>query len=133
MSTDSAVDQAARAILDGTPPDWPVLESSHDLEAQEIAEQLKVLSRIAAIHRASEPEQAATGAACRADATGRWGPLDLLEKVGTGAFGEVYRAWDTRLDREVALKLLPAGMAPESSASPVIHEGRLLARVRHPN
>jgi TolB-like protein/tetratricopeptide (TPR) repeat protein len=46
----------------------------------------------------------------------------------------VHRAWDTRLDREVALKLLPAvsevSGAPTSS---IIQEGRLLARVRHPN
>ena len=48
--------------------------------------------------------------------------------------GTVYRAWDTRLDREVALKLLPAGSGPESAnGTSVIHEGRLLARVRHPN
>jgi TolB-like protein/tRNA A-37 threonylcarbamoyl transferase component Bud32/Flp pilus assembly protein TadD len=50
----------------------------------------------------------------------------------------VYRAWDTRLDREVALKLLPAGVGPleagpHEKTSSVIEEGRLLARVRHPN
>jgi eukaryotic-like serine/threonine-protein kinase len=51
-----------------------------------------------------------------------------------GAFGEVYRAWDTRLDREVALKLLPANRpASDRTACTIIHEGRLLARVRHPN
>jgi serine/threonine protein kinase len=46
----------------------------------------------------------------------------------------VYRAWDTRLDREVALKLLPAGSSSgDRPASAIIHEGRLLARVRHSN
>jgi TolB-like protein/Flp pilus assembly protein TadD len=54
----------------------------------------------------------------------------VLERVGRGAFGDVYRAWDTRLDREVALKLLPA---PASSSVDPIEEGRLLARIRHPN
>jgi len=60
-----------------------------------------------------------------ADAPVMWSHLRLVERIGRGAFGEVYRAWDTRLDREVALKLL--------RASAIIHEGRLLARVRHPN
>ena len=63
-----------------------------------------------------------------------WGHLQLAERIGRGAFGEVYRAWDTRLDREVALKLLPAGPpSGDHAASAIIHEGRLLARVRHPN
>ena len=58
----------------------------------------------------------------------------MLERVGCGAFGEVYRAWDTRLDREVALKLLPADRAAgDGPVSSIIEEGRLLARVRHPN
>ena len=58
----------------------------------------------------------------------------MLERIGSGAFGEVYRAWDTRLDREVALKLLPADAgASDVAHSSIIEEGRLLARVRHPN
>jgi serine/threonine protein kinase/TolB-like protein len=69
-----------------------------------------------------------------ADAPVMWSHLRLVERIGRGAFGEVYRAWDTRLDREVALKLLPADRASgERAASAIIHEGRLLARVRHPN
>ena len=63
-----------------------------------------------------------------------WSHLRLVERIGRGAFGEVYRAWDTRLDREVALKLLPADRSSgDRAASAIIHEGRLLARVRHPN
>jgi Tfp pilus assembly protein PilF/TolB-like protein len=63
-----------------------------------------------------------------------WGHLLVLARVGRGAFGEVFRAWDTRLDREVALKLLPAdGSDARAPATSIIDEGRLLARVRHPN
>src|ERR1700704_586423 len=63
-----------------------------------------------------------------------WGPLKLIEKVGRGTFGDVYRAWDTRLDREVALKILRRHESiDEASTSTVIEEGRLLARVRHQN
>jgi serine/threonine protein kinase len=46
---------------------------------------------------------------------GSWGPLKLIQKVGKGSFGEVYRAFDTTLQREVALKLLlPRGLDAES-------------------
>ena len=56
-----------------------------------------------------------------------------IDRIGRGAFGEVYRAWDTKLEREVALKLLPAGSRGEGSRSAaIIEEGRLLARVHHP-
>jgi serine/threonine protein kinase len=59
----------------------------------------------------------------------RWGPLELRRKIADGSFGTVYLAWDPALEREVALKVLRA--ADRSRA--VIQEGRLLARVRHPN
>ena len=62
------------------------------------------------------------------------GPSTGTRADRPGIFGEVFRAWDTRLDREVALKLLPARAATgRERAVSVIEEGRLLARVRHPN
>ena len=60
-----------------------------------------------------------------------WGPFQLLESLGHGGFGRVYRAWEATLAREVALKIIRAPNAEQ--ASTVLHEGRLLARVRHPN
>ena len=65
---------------------------------------------------------------------GRWGPLELIEKVGEGAFGETFRARDSRLDRDVALKLLkPEASSQQAVAGRVIREGALLARLSHPN
>jgi hypothetical protein len=63
-----------------------------------------------------------------------WGDLEVLELIGEGGFGEVYRAWDTRLEREVALKLLQASRSEsaESRAS-VVREGRILARIKNPH
>jgi len=62
---------------------------------------------------------------------GRWRHLRLVELAGEGTFGRLYRAWDERLDREVALKLLKQPGAGVGDAA--IEEGRLLAKVRHPN
>ena len=69
-----------------------------------------------------------------APSTGTWGPLRLIEKVGQGSFGEVYHAFDTTLEREVALKLLlPRGQDPESETQSLLREARAMARIRHPN
>jgi serine/threonine protein kinase len=55
-------------------------------------------------------------------------------EVGQGAFGDVYRAFDTKLQREVALKLLrPRGDSDHVAAATLLREARAMARVRHPN
>lgn len=61
-----------------------------------------------------------------------WGPFQLLRRIGAGGFGEVFRAWDAQLEREVALKLLkPERINSDQSA--VLREARMMARVRHEN
>jgi serine/threonine protein kinase len=64
---------------------------------------------------------------------GTWGHLQLIEEIGRGAFGCVYRAWDEVLAREVALKVIPLAHPDVRIADSVLREGRLLARIRHPN
>lgn len=59
----------------------------------------------------------------------RWGHLELRDTIGRGASGTVYRAWDTQLERAVALKLLPIDADPRQA----LEEGRLLARLNHPH
>jgi tetratricopeptide (TPR) repeat protein len=63
----------------------------------------------------------------------QWGRLDLLERVGAGTFGEVYRAYDRQLQREVAVKLLHLRTSQERLIERVLHEARAMARVHHPN
>jgi len=128
MAPDPVLDELAGAVLDGDPVNWAAVESKADATATDVVKQLAVLSLVAALHREKQPAAVRKPERELPDET--WGHLRLLERIGRGAFGEVYRAWDTRLDREVALKLLPAPAT--SSASSIIEEGRLLARVKHP-
>ena len=137
---DARLDELAGAIVNGAPVDWRSAESSASNESiRRVVRELEVIAGIARVHEtelpSSEDERTASGDETDSDESVRsWGPLRLLEKIGEGGYGEVFRAWDTRLDREVALKLLPAISAPDSHVrGSVIREGRLLAKVRHPN
>jgi eukaryotic-like serine/threonine-protein kinase len=64
----------------------------------------------------------------------RLGPYEILAPIGAGGMGEVYRARDTKLDREVAIKVLPAAVAqdPERLAR-FEREAKVLAALNHPN
>jgi eukaryotic-like serine/threonine-protein kinase len=59
---------------------------------------------------------------------------NLLEPIGHGSLGEVYRARDTRVGRTVALKILPAAVVDyPSRLSSVLDEARIAASLSHPN
>ena len=47
----------------------------------------------------------------------RLGPYEILSAIGAGGMGEVYRARDTRLDRIVAIKVLPAHLADDQNGA----------------
>jgi serine/threonine protein kinase len=64
----------------------------------------------------------------------RFGPYDVIDQIGAGGMGEVYRARDPKLRRDIALKVLPAAVsaAPDRRAS-LEREARLLASLNHPH
>src|SRR5262252_3278898 len=62
----------------------------------------------------------------------RWGPLQIVEALGFGGFGHVYRAYEPSLERDVALKLWHRRPVSGDEGRPLA-EARALARVRHPN
>jgi serine/threonine-protein kinase len=62
-----------------------------------------------------------------------WGPLSVLQEIGRGGFGRVYRAWDPVLAREVALKIIQPFEPDAEVLAAILREGQLLARVRHHN
>lgn len=129
---DNSLLTAAGRIADGEYVDWVSVTSTLPSEEDRaIAEELAVVAQIAAGHRQLHqllPVAADTPPNLMPDRA-RWGHLDLLNIVGRGSYGIVYRAWDTRLERLVALKLFHGAANPDA----VIQEGRMLARMRHEN
>jgi serine/threonine protein kinase len=62
------------------------------------------------------------------------GPYEVLAKLGEGGMGEVYCARDSRLNRDVALKLLPAELRSDPDrVARFAREARTLAALNHPN
>ena len=118
--SESTLLRLAEAVADASVVDWANAElSARDADEEHVIRQLRRLSEIGRAARACAPS---------------WGSLDIRSELGSGAFGTVYLAWDTRLEREVALKLLKRlDDADVPLASELIKEGRLLAQIRHPN
>lgn len=125
------------SVSDGEAVDWDSVVRRMGPAELPVVEALREVDRIGSFNRGlqrtdARPDRAPT-------ATGevpRWGDLLLLERCGAGSHADVYRAWDPALRREVALKLLRAGVPGADAAadgSPLLVEGRALARLRHPH
>lgn len=151
---DAALMRVAGAITDGVAVQWEK-EASENVSLRSRLGRLRVLEAVAEAQRltlagegsttpgvpssrflvetSADPEKPASIPA-GPDPARHWGRLKILGPLGRGGFGEVYRAWDPVLRREVALKLVRANRTREGwPASQLIEEARRLARVRHPN
>jgi len=64
----------------------------------------------------------------------RLGPYEILAPLGAGGMGEVYRARDTRLERTVAIKILPARLSDKPAAKERFErEARAISSLSHPH
>ena len=118
----------AEEIAEGKEIDWParldgVDDASHGARLKRLAHMLDLI-------RSEGGPVVPVGGDPRT--TRRWGHLQVGELLGSGSFGEVYRAYDPVLRRDVALKLRSRPRAT-ASESTFLAEARRLARVRHPN
>src|SRR5512136_3487115 len=64
----------------------------------------------------------------------RIGPYEIRAPIGAGGMGQVWRAHDTRLQRDVALKVLPAEtLGDETARARLVREARLASKLNHPH
>src|SRR5262245_34054338 len=64
----------------------------------------------------------------------RLGPYEIVAPLGAGGMGEVYKARDTRLDRSVAVKILPAALASDQQFRERFdREARAISQLSHPH
>src|SRR4029078_8690983 len=64
----------------------------------------------------------------------RLGVYDITAQIGEGGMGQVYRATDTKLKRQVAIKILPPSLPPDHHRLPRLpREREVLASLNHPN
>ena len=137
MHADDPLDDLASSVSDGTQIDWDRVAADPEDEAE--IQGLRDVERIAAFSRTLQRSGANDGAPPDAPAVSsgirpqHWGDLTLLERIGAGSNGEVWRAWDATLQREVALKFLQSRRieAAGTAREVLLEEARALARVRH--
>ena len=130
MPDDSLVALALR-LTDGESIDWKA-ESQAGLVDLSLLQKLKQIEAVARAHEGVDTLNQDDVFPSRVGGP-FWGHLEIIELIGSGSYGDVYRARDTRLGRDVALKLLRTRDAIKSHSTSLVREGHLLSRVRHAN
>lgn len=133
-SEDPGLIDIAQRVADGERIDWAALLASRPDLATSL-HTLRKLQALSDVCKHGTPSARSGRKTKKADrsVSASWGRLALREKIGEGSFGEVYRAFDKILQRDVALKLRrPLREGELTSYRRHLEEARLLARVRHP-
>jgi TolB-like protein/Flp pilus assembly protein TadD len=146
---DRRLTNLAASVADGAAVDWNSAEVHVTPLDRRLIRHLRLVENIATLHRTISqsddgdiaqaglvrpPSDAEPDSEAAQGPSGpRWGRLVLLDRVGQGMSSEVFRAWDSTLHQEVALKLLHEEGADVTSHAHarLLEEARRLARVRH--
>ena len=128
----------ADSVSRGAKPEARLLEwtsgsnTSEDAGDQSFLDSLGDIARVAAVHRAAGIHPGAPPSDV-ASPSERWGHLELIEKLGTGSAGVLYRARDSKLGHEVALKLFHRENIGAEDKDAFLSEGRRHVLVKHNN
>ena len=142
QDSEEVYEKTLEHVNDGLPVDWKALEAEHP----ELADRWHRLRRVQEVNGAFREAQREDGSESRSptqhpatvgetagashsDFSETWGHLVLMEKIGEGTFGEVFRARDPILERDVALKL---ARRDHVGIRGFLDEGRRLALIDHP-
>jgi len=138
--SEAVLDEAIEQIADGLTVDWGAFDQAPPARARDWAKSLRVLNDIVKLHRdaAADYDQTTLGTAATTDAApsaspDTWGKYRLTNKVGEGSYGSVYRAWDSELERDVAIKILHRRVGDTRLRELLLQEGRALAKIQHNN
>ena len=138
--SEAVLDEAIEQIADGLTVDWGAFDQAPPARARDWAKSLRVLNDIVKLHRdaAADYDQTTVGTAAATDAApsaspDTWGKYRLTNKVGEGSYGSVYRAWDSELERDVAIKILHRRVGDTRLRDLLLQEGRALAKIQHNN
>src|SRR5512145_2827568 len=121
------------ALADATAIDWQAEIGAHPELHQQLGN-LQRLESIRTIFSGSGGMDSSTGPGAHqvTDFPSAWGHLEVKKLVGTGAFAEVFLAYDPRLDSHVALKLLRRERI-HSDGTRFLREAKRLAQIHHSN
>ena len=133
MRAEPVFNRVISSVADGDGVDWRAIEeSTHVEDERQTVADLHLVADIARAHRLLSRETQGLDGLEEAERT--WGDLEIVDRLGEGAFGEVFLARDTSLNRLVALKLLRPEIASRPGvAEQLLTEARTLAKLHHPN
>jgi len=119
------------SIAEGSPIDWGTVGSEPSLEPSRVRS-LELIEAVFRDYGEAADEVRARLRAPLLESDSTWGHLRILAPIASGTYGQVFRAFDRDLERDVALKVFrdPAHKGP--GVPECLEEARRLARVKHP-
>lgn len=130
MEPPESIDDLVGSISDTLRARWPEGSDPSFASDPELLENLRIIEQVARAH-----DHISNSGDASALPFASWGHLQLLEPIGQGAYGEVFRAWDPNLNVEVALKLFHVDATSVSflEREELMEEARTLARLKQEN